>query len=96
MSVPRYDIRTRKRGRDGVKPLDAAVPPVLDDMMIDLIRLRVTGMVVAPRPMPTRVICFIVIGTYSRPGTPGMTGGTLALADRQRSTDQSSAPVAVG
>lgn len=44
---PRYDVRARQRSKDGVKPLDLAVPPTRDEMMIDLLHLRVTGWVAA-------------------------------------------------
>ncbi|PHR98132.1 MAG: hypothetical protein COA80_05995 [Leeuwenhoekiella sp.] len=47
-NATRYDVRARQRSRYGVKALDLAVPPTRDDMMIDLLRLRVTGWVGAP------------------------------------------------
>ncbi|MEZ0498206.1 hypothetical protein [Sphingomonas sp. IW22] len=44
---PRYDLRPRQRSRNGVKALDLAARPTRDDMMIDLIRMRVTGWISA-------------------------------------------------
>lgn len=44
---PRYDVRARQRSKDGVKPLDLAVPPTRDEMMIDLLHVRVTGWLAA-------------------------------------------------
>lgn len=50
---PRYDVRARQRSRYGVKALDLAAPPTRDDMMIDLLRLRVTGWVTGPSTSAT-------------------------------------------
>lgn len=40
---PRFDIRPQQRGRDGLPALAASNPPRIEDVMIDRIKIRVSG-----------------------------------------------------
>lgn len=40
---PRFDIRPQQRGRDGLPPLALSNPPRIEDVMIDRIKIRVSG-----------------------------------------------------
>ena len=40
---PRFDVRPQQRGRDGLPPLAVSNPPTIEDVMIDRIKIRVSG-----------------------------------------------------